>query len=110
MPRLLEGANRLGSWENAIIYTHLSFLAKYPDSLIARKCGAGEAQQACRMSQEVLDLGWPETPAGQSAFLAFDGWLSALGNTRNPGTSADLVTATLFATLREQQLPMLHFA
>ncbi len=44
VPRLLEGANRLGSWENAIIYTHLSFLAKYPDSLIAQMwCWGGAA-------------------------------------------------------------------
>jgi len=33
-------------------------------------------------------------------------WLRADGNRRNPGTSADLVAATLFVALREELIPL----
>ena len=45
-------------------------------------------------------------PAGLAAFDALDAWLTALGNLRNPGTSADLVTACLFAALRQQNIKL----
>jgi triphosphoribosyl-dephospho-CoA synthase len=35
-----------------------------------------------------------------------DAWLRAEGRGRNPGTTADLVTASLFVALREGILPL----
>ena len=35
------------------------------------------------------------------AIADFDAWLRADGHRRNPGTTADLVTASLFAALRD---------
>jgi triphosphoribosyl-dephospho-CoA synthase len=102
IPALLDGRQRLGNLEEAIIFTHLTFLAQFPDSLIARKCGKEEADEARRLALRVLEAGWPETASGQTAFAALDSWLTALGNARNPGTSADLVAACLFAALREK--------
>ncbi len=90
--------------EDAIIATHLELLARHPDSLIARKRGPAEAAEAGRRSAAVLALGWPR--AGKQEFAALDGWLRAEGNARNPGTSADLVTACLFVALRERILPL----
>jgi triphosphoribosyl-dephospho-CoA synthase len=107
-PLLLDGLRRFGNLENAIIFAQLGFLARFPDSLIARKRGAAEAEQARRLAQEVLDAGWPESVSGKQAFAAFDAWLSAEGKTRNPGTSADLVTACLFAALRENDMDWQH--
>jgi triphosphoribosyl-dephospho-CoA synthase len=97
--------NRIGDLEEAIIFTHLTLMAQFPDSLIARKRGREEAAEAGDRAREVLRAGWPDTTAGRSAFAAFDAWLTELGNARNPGTSADLVTACLFATLREREIP-----
>src|SRR5205085_534288 len=85
---------------------HLTLLAQFPDSLIARKRGAQEADHARSLALEVLQAGWPKTASGRAAFAAFDGWLTALGNARNPGTSADLVTACLFAALREKRIEL----
>jgi triphosphoribosyl-dephospho-CoA synthase len=85
-----------GSLEAAIIELHLEFMAQYPDSLIARKRGEAEAREAARRARETLD-----DRQDPSKLAGLDQWLRALGNQRNPGTSADLVTATLFAAFRE---------
>jgi triphosphoribosyl-dephospho-CoA synthase len=105
VPALLEGLNRFGDLEKAIIFTQLTLMARFPDSLIARKRGREEAAEACARAGQVLSAAWPEKTAGRSAFAAFDAWLTELGNARNPGTSADLVTACLFAALREREIP-----
>ena len=39
-------------------------------------------------------------------FRELDSWLRSDGNRRNPGTTADLVAATLFAGLRGGKLPL----
>jgi len=87
--------------EEAIISCHLTLMARFPDSLIARKRGLAEAAEAARQAQQVLDQGGPMHPAGRTALLTLDGWLRAADRGRNPGTTADLVTASLFAALRE---------
>ena len=81
--------------EQAIILTHLDILARYPDSLIARKKGLDQAREVSRRAAEVARV--PE-PARAQALAELDAWLSAEG--LNPGTSADLVTACLFIALR----------
>jgi triphosphoribosyl-dephospho-CoA synthase len=59
-----------------------------------------EAAEATRWAQAGLAAGWPETEASQAAVAELDAWLRAEGNARNPGTTADLVTACLFVALR----------
>jgi triphosphoribosyl-dephospho-CoA synthase len=85
----------------------LWLLARNPDTLIRRKLGLEEAEEASRRADHVLSLGWPRRPEGQEAVLELDAWLRARGNQRNPGATADLVTASLFVALREgtMQLP-----
>jgi len=111
VPALLEGLGRFGNLEQSIVFTQLTFLSRYRDSLILRKRGGEEADQAQAMAQGVLQAGWPKKDTGRTAFAAFDSWLTALGNKRNPGTSADLVAACLFSALREKQiqLPMTFY-
>jgi triphosphoribosyl-dephospho-CoA synthase len=106
LPALLCGLNRYGNLEDAIVSTHLELLASHPDSLITRKCGLPEAEDASRRARQVLDSGWPGTEVGRQAFAAFDAWLRADGNRRNPGTSADLVTACIFAALRDNKVTL----
>lgn len=88
-------------WETAIIELHLRLMAAAPDTLIARKCGTELAAESARRAQAVLDAGWPETAAGLRELDSLDAWLRADGHRRNPGTTADLVAACLFAALRE---------
>src|SRR5436305_1903466 len=76
-------------------------LAAHPYPLIARKRGLAEAQAASRRARHVLQAGWPGSPAGGASLAELDRWLRAEGHSRNPGTTADLVTACLFILLRQ---------
>jgi triphosphoribosyl-dephospho-CoA synthase len=74
-----------------IIHAYLFTLSKYPDTLIARKCGMEEAMHVSHMASEVLE--------GRTSPLEFDQYLRAEGNKKNPGTTADLIAAGLFLRL-----------
>jgi triphosphoribosyl-dephospho-CoA synthase len=94
--------------ETSIVLTHLSLLARLPDTLILRKRGREEAAEASRRAAAVLDAGWPDHVAAVPLCDELDRWLRAQGHSRNPGTTADLVSAALFAALRDGtiQLPI----
>jgi triphosphoribosyl-dephospho-CoA synthase len=101
LPVLRRSLDQGTSLEIAIITTHLSLLSGLPDSLIARKRGAAIANEVSRRAADVLDAGWPDHPESQMALARFDNWLSKRTDRLNPGTTADLVTAALFAALRD---------
>jgi triphosphoribosyl-dephospho-CoA synthase len=86
---------------DAIVHTHLRTMSRWPDSLIARKCGATTAQQAADWAAEVLASGHPDEETYHQSLGNLDFWLRSDHNRRNPGTSADLVTAALFVGLVE---------
>ncbi|MBC7817275.1 MAG: triphosphoribosyl-dephospho-CoA synthase [Planctomycetaceae bacterium] len=91
-------------WEAAIIELQLRLLAEHPDTLIARKCGWDIATEASHRARHCLrDIeGLPLDSAMRAERLCdFDHWLRADGHRRNPGTTADLVAACLFAAIRE---------
>ncbi len=97
LPRLREGLTRWGSetWATAAVF--LGFLARFPDTHIVREHGPGPAEtvrlRAEPFERELLAAAAPEDMA--PALLAFDAELKAQG--LNPGTSADLTVASLFA-------------
>ena len=72
-----------------------------PDTLIARKRGAEAAAQVSAGARGVLAAGGVRTPGGRRALRSFDASLREPGNALNPGTTADVVTATLFVALLE---------
>jgi triphosphoribosyl-dephospho-CoA synthase len=81
---------------DAIVELHLRLLAHTPDTLIARKAGAEAAARVSADAREVL--------AGRRTLKSFDASLRVEGNRLNPGTTADLVTATVFVALVEGML------
>ncbi len=91
--------------EDAIVRAQMQLMARWPDSLIARKCGVEIARQAAERAAAVLRAGLPGEPAYQAALADLDGWLRTDGNRRNPGTTADLLAAGLFVLLREGWSP-----
>ena len=103
-PAILDGMERTNSMEGAILFAHLYLMARHPDALIARKCGAAEAQESASRAQAVLDKGWPHSPKGRDAFANLDAWLRGEGRRRNPGTTADMIAACLFVLLRERKI------
>jgi triphosphoribosyl-dephospho-CoA synthase len=80
----------------AITTLHMAYLAYFPDSHILRKHGPAVAE-AVREQAQALACLWQ--PVAQRStlpqLLDFDADLKARGI--NPGTTADLVVATLFA-------------
>ncbi len=104
VPWLLEGQTSGWSLTTSIIRTQLRLMAEFPDSLIARKCGSQVAQESAAMAACVLASGEPTGRAYEQALRDLDFWLRGAGQRRNPGTSADLIAAGLFAALRERRL------
>lgn len=85
--QLRAGTPTLG----AIVSLHLGLLAARPDTLIERKAGADAARQVSNAAREVLD--------GTRTLADFDASLRGPDHSLNPGTTADLVAATLLAAL-----------
>jgi triphosphoribosyl-dephospho-CoA synthase len=84
-----------GPWSTTRVY--LGFLAHVPDTLIERKFGEREAAQVAEEARPIeASFAEAAEPEGMTApLLAFDRSLKERG--LNPGTSADLTVATLFA-------------
>lgn len=101
VPRLQYGIERGWPASAAIVHVHLQMMRDFPDSLIARKCGAAVAEQAAAMAANVLAAGAPISEDYQRALGDLDFWLRADHHRRNPGTTADLLAAGLFALLRD---------
>ncbi len=97
LPRLRAGVTRWRSERWATTSAYLAFLARLPDSHVARKYGMERARVVCAMAEPFeVRLGNADDPEQLVApLLAFDRELKAAGI--NPGTSADLTVASLFA-------------
>jgi len=85
----------------AIVETYLKLLAAVPDTLIARKRGRAEALRVSAAASAALAAGGVRDEPGRAALRDLDADLRGDGNARNPGTTADLVTAVLFVALLE---------
>jgi triphosphoribosyl-dephospho-CoA synthase len=84
---------------DAIVQAHLELLARVPDTLIARKAGTRAAEAVSARARAVVRAGGLHTAGGRAAARRLDRDLRAGGNRLNPGTSADLIAAALFAWL-----------
>jgi triphosphoribosyl-dephospho-CoA synthase len=107
-PELLLGIGKQPAitLEEAVIYCQLQLMVKHPDTLIARKMGVAEAEEASLRARQALDQFWMDRSSRWQALAKLDAWLRTEGNRRNPGTTADLVTACLFIALREGSITL----
>lgn len=109
VPRLLAGLEKGYRLTTSIIDTQMRLMSEFPDSLIARKCGADIAKQSAARALRVLDAGPAESPQYLKELAELDFWLRSDGHRRNPGTTADLIAAGLFAALRDDRIaPPFH--
>ena len=76
---------------DAIVSLHVGLLASHTDTLIERKAGAAAARAVTAKAREVIN--------GTSSLADFDLSLRAPDHRLNPGTTADLVAATLLAAM-----------
>jgi triphosphoribosyl-dephospho-CoA synthase len=91
LPLLDDGLRTRPSTLDAIVSLHVGLLASHPDTLIARKAGGAAAQAVSAAARSVRD--------GATSLAEFDASLRRDGNRLNPGTTADLVAATLLAAM-----------
>lgn len=101
LPTLGGGLQETGTLEGAIVLLHLHLMSLIPDTHIARRSGMAVAEEAGERAAEVARAGWPKRSEGWKALSRFDAWLREPGTKRNPGTTADLVGATLYVALAE---------
>jgi triphosphoribosyl-dephospho-CoA synthase len=91
LPWLTQALHAGASTLEAVVSLHLGLLASRPDTLIERKAGADAARAVSAAAREVLD--------GSLAVADFDASLRGPDHRLNPGTTADLVAATLLVAL-----------
>jgi triphosphoribosyl-dephospho-CoA synthase len=97
LPSLEHGLERWNERPWAVTSVYLGFLAAYPDTLIQRKFGGAAADRVRAEARAIQRRFLESATPGQLAaeLMDFDRALKAGG--LNPGTSADLTVATLFA-------------
>ncbi len=106
VPQLHDGLGHGWSLTDAVIHTHLRVMHVYPDSLIQRKVGIEAARHAAALAGQVLSAGQPGDELYLRGLSDFDFWLRSDGNRRNPGTTADMITAALYVGLRRGTIPL----
>lgn len=94
-PFLQKEMKKRNHINDAVVHAFIKVLSEIPDTLIVRKMGLTKAQGISRQAKEVLELGGLDTEKGREALAAFDRKLRDSENKLNPGTTADLITATL---------------
>jgi triphosphoribosyl-dephospho-CoA synthase len=100
VPWLRDGLGGGLGLAETVAHTHVRLMHRFPDSLIARKCGLDVAAAAAARAGKVLDCGGPADESYRAAVADLDFWLRSDGHRRNPGTTADFVAAGLFVLLR----------
>jgi triphosphoribosyl-dephospho-CoA synthase len=96
----LERARREGlSWDDAIVETFLTLLARKADTHIVRRTGLEAAEQVSSRARAVLDEGGVRSVAGRLAIDDMDRSMRDARNSLNPGSTADLTTAAIFVEL-----------
>jgi triphosphoribosyl-dephospho-CoA synthase len=89
LPLLIDALGDGASTLDAVVKLHVGLLATQPDTLIARKAGADAARAVSQAARAVRD--------GSRTVEQLDAELRRDGRRLNPGTTADLVAATLLA-------------
>ncbi len=102
----LKAADPDSRWRTVAVY--LAFLASFPDTHVVRKFGISVAERTQADAARIRDgLARLKPDERMAALLAWDAELKARGV--NPGTTADLTVATLFAArlmaMRARLLP-----
>lgn len=100
-PSLERSLQESGDPRPAVIQTYLTLLSRIPDSLIARKCGACEADRISQEAGKILAIGGAYTEQGRRKLQRWNRSMRRDGNRLNPGTTADLTASALFVVALE---------
>jgi triphosphoribosyl-dephospho-CoA synthase len=97
-PFIQKISHTLDDLEEAIVPTFVWLLSKRPDGLIIKKAGRERAEEVRMIAYEAFN-NWSESNKPEERIAALDEVLRREGNLLNPGTTADLVSATVFCRL-----------
>lgn len=101
LPLLAQRRNQGSAMAFALTDLYLEMLSRWNDSHVVRKFGDTMAQKVSREAGQLLDR-HPEGGRSDPGFAALMAWDAALKSEGiNPGTTADLVVASVFAWLLE---------
>lgn len=103
LPWLQSDLRHCGDPLEAICRLQLRCLAHEVDGLIVRKAGRDVADEVQRQAGDLLEasLASDQAVATRPQVQQLDAFLRGDGHRRNPGTTADLIAATLLAMLLE---------
>ena len=90
------------AFSDAVVTAFLTILAEVPDTLIARKNGSGAAEDVSRRAALVLAAGGSLSEQGRARLADLARELGDTAHALNPGTTADLIAASLFVFLTER--------
>ncbi len=79
----------------AIVVAQLTLLAEHGDSLVARKLGEDASRDVATRAGHLLETRTIDEERYHEQRADFDFWLRSDGHRRNPGTTADLLAASL---------------
>jgi triphosphoribosyl-dephospho-CoA synthase len=94
-PFLAEQLKATRDTNKVTVHTFLKILSEVPDTLIARKAGLDKAKEVSTEAKRALEAGGLTTPEGKKSLQQFDQKLRDPEHKLNPGTTADLTSATL---------------
>jgi triphosphoribosyl-dephospho-CoA synthase len=97
LPRLAQSQARWGDARLATAYLYMSLLAEIPDTHIARKFGKTQAESVSETAQMFADLFEDAERMEDVAEELLDLDAAFKSENLNPGTTADLTVAVLFA-------------
>ena len=101
LPAIREHQQAGQPLETSIVTAYLHRLARQPDSLIAPEARPGPARKVLSRAAGVLEAGLARSGRGQAALRRVRCLAAAAEQRIEPGTTADLVTAALYAALRK---------
>jgi triphosphoribosyl-dephospho-CoA synthase len=103
----LRAARRDGlDWEAAVVETYLTLLATAPDTHIRRRAGAELAAEVQRFARDAIGAGGVRSAEGRKAINQMDTAMRGPRNLANPGTTADITAASIFALLLSDGWPL----
>lgn len=98
-PALLKEFKKANDISKAALRAFFVLLSKVPDTLIERKKGRKAAEEVSKKAGEILKAGLKEEDVRR-----FDAMLRKEGNALNPGTTADLICASLMMLLLKEKI------
>ncbi len=103
-PYLDDITDNLEDLEEGIVQTFIWLLSLRPDGLIIKKAGEQQAEEVRSLAKKIMTA-WDQDAGPMEVMVQLDCELRKDGNLLNPGTTADLVSASILCKLASLEFP-----